>query len=295
MPTPDVGGMTSQSSTPFFREFAEVWYQEKEVEWRRSYKETIRATLDKTLLPEFGDKPVGQISKAEVLAFRAKLGKAIARGKQSTLSTARINKILNPFRQILNEAADRFDFRTPFDHIKQLKVKRTDVEPFSLDEVKSILETVRADFRNYFTVRFFTGMRTGEIDGLKWKFVDFERRLILVRETIVGGEEEYTKTDGSQRDIQMSQLVYDALKAQRRALSKNAGGSRFFQPRMGSFMWARRPWQQILARGPASLHAKESRKVEPDLCNGPLGDSSHLLLDTRDVDLHGLDRSRVVG
>jgi len=72
-------------------------------------------------------------------------------------------------------------------------------------------------------VRFFTGMRTGEIDGLQWKYVDFERRLILVRETVVAGEEEYTKTDGSQRDIQMSQLVYDALKAQEqgtRPLSK---------------------------------------------------------------------------
>lgn len=208
-------------STPLFRDFAEVWYQEKEVEWRRSYKETVRNVLDKSLIPEFADKAVGQISKADVLAFRAKLGKVSARGKQTPLSSARINKMLNPLRQILNEAADRFDFRTPFDHIKQLKVKRTDVEPFTLEDVKSILDTVRPDFRNYFTVRFFTGMRTGEIDGLKWKFVDFERRLILVRETIVDGEEEYTKTDGSQRDIQMSQLVYDALKFQHQATGKS--------------------------------------------------------------------------
>ena len=101
-------------------------------------------------------------------------------------------------------------------NIKQLKIKRTDVDPFALDEVKRLLTAVRADFRPYFTVRFFTGLRTGEIDGLQWQYVDFERRLILVRETIVAGEEEYTKTDGSQRDIQMSQLVYDALKEQER-------------------------------------------------------------------------------
>ncbi len=220
---PEANTLPENSPTPLFRDFAEVWYQEKEVEWRRSYKETVRNVLDKSLIPEFGDKTVGQISKADVLAFRAKLGKVTARGKQTPLSSARINKMLNPLRQILNEAADRFDFRTPFDHIKQLKVKRTDVEPFTLDEVKSILETVRPDFRNYFTVRFFTGMRTGEIDGLKWKFVDFERRLILVRETIVDGEEEYTKTDSSQRDIQMSQLVFDALKSQ----LKNTGQSVF--------------------------------------------------------------------
>jgi integrase len=56
--------------------------------------------------------------------------------------------------------------------------------------VKSILATVREDFRDYFTVRFFTGMRTGEVDGLKWKYIDFERRLILVRETVVLGDED---------------------------------------------------------------------------------------------------------
>lgn len=174
----------------------------------------------RALIPRFGEKEVGQISKADVLAYRAELGKATAKGKQTKLSAARINKMLNPLRQVLNEAADRFDFRTPFDSVKQLKTKRTDVDPFTLAEVKQILDTVRPDFRHYFTVRFFTGLRTGEVDGLQWKYVDFDNRLILVRETIVGGEEEYTKTDGSQRDIQMSQLVFDALQAQFEATGK---------------------------------------------------------------------------
>lgn len=210
----------SVPSTPLFKDFAETWFSEKEVEWRRSYRTTIRRELDRALIPKFGEKEVGQISKADVLAYRAELGKATAKGKQTKLSAARINKMLNPLRQILNEAADRFDFRTPFDSVKQLKTKRTDVDPFTLAEVKQVLDTVRPDFKHYFTVRFFTGMRTGEIDGLQWKYVDFENRLILVRETVVGGEEEYTKTDGSQRDIQMSQLVFDALKAQFEATGK---------------------------------------------------------------------------
>lgn len=203
-------------STPLFKDFAETWFSEKSIEWRASHKKTVRDVIDKRLCPRFGDQEVGRITKADILSFRADLAKVQARGKSSVLSNPRINKILNPLRQILNEAADRFDFRTPFQNIKQLRVKRVDVEPFTLDEVKRMIDTVRADFRNYFTVRFFTGMRTGEIDGLQWKYVDFERRLILVRETIVDGEEEYTKTDGSQRDIQMSQVVYDALKEQER-------------------------------------------------------------------------------
>lgn len=210
----------SAKVTPLFKEFAETWYAEKSVEWRASHKKTIREILDNRLNPRFGEMMVGNITKADILSFRADLAKAPARNKTNLLSNPRINKILNPLRQILCEAADRFDFRMPFQNIKQLRVKRTDVEPFSLDEVKQIIDTVRLDFKQYMTVRFFTGMRTGEVHGLKWKYVDFERRLILVRETVVDGEETYTKTDGSQREIQMSQLVYDALKEQEKSTRK---------------------------------------------------------------------------
>lgn len=201
-------------TTPLFKDFVETWFAEKCIEWRASHKKTVRRDLDGRLIPEFGEKMVGEITKADILAFRADLAKAQARNTKKPLSNPRINKIMNPLRQILWEAADRFDFRTPYLNIKQLKVKRTDVEPFSIEEVKKIIQTVRPDFKNYFTVRFFTGMRTGEVHGLKWKYVDFERRLILIRETVVDGEETYTKTDYSQREIQMSKVVFDALKEQ---------------------------------------------------------------------------------
>ncbi|MDP3474432.1 site-specific integrase [Hydrogenophaga sp.] len=201
-------------STPPFKEFSELWYGEAVVSWRRSYAVTQRGAIDKYLIPFFGNKEVGQITKADVLAFRASLAKVTARKSTNTLSNRRINSVMKPLRQILNEAADRFEFTSPFRNIKPLKMKRSDVMPFSLEEVQRILTTVRADYRQYFTVRFFTGMRTGEVHGLKWKYIDFERRLILVRESIVLNEEDELKTDGSLRDIQMTELVHDALQEQ---------------------------------------------------------------------------------
>lgn len=227
-----IGNSTSKV-TPLFKDFVELWFGEKSIEWRTSHKKTVRDDLDKRLIPRFGEMAVGNITKADILAFRADLAKAPARNKQNQLSNPRINKILNPLRQVLCEAADRYDFRTPFQNIKQLRIKRTDVEPFSLEEVKSIIDTVRTDFKHYFTVRFFTGMRTGEVHGLKWKYVDFNRRLILIRETVVDGEETYTKTDASQREIQMSQQVFDALKAQEqstKAISEFVFCNRLAQP-----------------------------------------------------------------
>jgi integrase len=180
-------------------------------QWRRTHRQGVREALDSILLPTFGTRMVQGITKADVLGFRAELAKRRGR-KSATIGPARINKMMCFLRQILNEAADRFEFTPAFRNIKPLKQKRTDVQPFSLDEVQRILDTVRPDYRDYLTVRFFTGMRSGEINGLKWRSVDLERNLILVRETVVNGQEEDgVKTDTSLRDIAMLPMVREAI------------------------------------------------------------------------------------
>lgn len=206
--------------TPTFRVFADQWMRNHEVEWRRSHIKVLRSTINGHLLPHFGDKEVGCITKADILAFRTKLAALPGRAGKASLSNKRINGILAPLRQMLTEAAELYGFTSPTVTLKPLKVRKSDVEPFTLDQVQLMLKTVRADYRDYFIVRFFTGMRTGEVHGLKWKYIDFDSRLILVREAFVLGEDEYTKTDGSQRDIQMTNVVYEALQRQHQATGK---------------------------------------------------------------------------
>ncbi|MEI8170743.1 MAG: DUF3596 domain-containing protein [Rhodoferax sp.] len=145
------------NGTPFFQEFADLWFTETEVSWRRSYRITQRGGIDKYLTPFFGLKEVGQITKADVLAFRASLAKVTTRKSQNTLSNRRINAVMKPLRQILNEAADRFEFTSVFTNIKPLKMKRSDVQPFSIAEARQIIATARPDYRNYFVVRILTG------------------------------------------------------------------------------------------------------------------------------------------
>lgn len=202
------------TDTPLFKDFAETWVNEMQAQWRLSHKEGVELNLRKYILPKFGEKEVGHITKAEILAFRSELAKVTKKKSGTPLSASRINHIITPLRMILNEAANRFDFSSPYHGIKSLRVPKTDVEPFSIEEVQTIINTVRPDFRNYYIVRFFTGMRTSEIHGLQWKFVDFNRRQILVRQALVRGGLTYTKNDGSFRAIDMSEMVFEALKAQ---------------------------------------------------------------------------------
>lgn len=109
-------------------------------------------------------------------------------------------------------------------NINNLKESKIEVTPFSLEEVHKILTTVREDFRPYYTIRFFTGMRTSEIDGLQWKNIDLQRREIHIREALVNGVLGGTKTYGSDRTIQMNDRVYQAFLQQK---SLNNGKSEF--------------------------------------------------------------------
>lgn len=198
-------------STDSFRDFADTWFTENEVRWRRTTRGMMRMVVDKHLVPVFGDRQLEAITRADVLAFRVEFSKRAGRRKGETISPKSVNDTMGVLKAILDEAAARFGFTSPCQNIKRLKVQRTDVQPFTLDEAKLLIETVRRDYRAYLTMRMYTGMRTGEANGLKWGNVDFKRRQILVRETFTHGEQDACKTDASWREIEMSQPVYDAL------------------------------------------------------------------------------------
>ena len=200
--------------TPTFSDFSVTWRKEMAPQWRRQHRDSVDATFAAHLLTEFGDRAVGSITKADVLTFRAKLAEMPGRSSPK-LSPTTVNRTMGLLRQCLTEASERFGTPDAFKGVKRLKGRRPDVKPFSLEEVEKIRNTIRADFRNYVTCRFFTGMRTGEINGLKWKYVDFENDVIRVREVFSAGEsEENAKTESSIRDIPMLPMVKEALELQ---------------------------------------------------------------------------------
>lgn len=71
-----------------------------------------------------------------------------------------------------------------------------------------------------FELALSTGMRSGEIRGLQWNDVDFQKRLIHVRGTLVqnryGFSIDLPKTRSSYRDIPMLDNVYTLLKDHRK-------------------------------------------------------------------------------
>ena len=204
------------SNMPSFASFSRQWLSENEAFWTTSHCLNINSIFERYLLPAFGSQPIDTITRADILNFRGRLGKGYTASKRS-ITNDRINHIMTPLRCVFSEAAMRCDFENPFQNIRPLKISRGSIEPFSLAEVRTFLAGVRADYEPYYTVRFFTGMRTAEIDGLLWRYVDFGKRQILIEQALVNGKVETPKTQSSYRAIQMSEPVYQALRKQHEA------------------------------------------------------------------------------
>lgn len=195
---------------PTVGEFSETWFRESQVRWRKRYRVAVRETLDRIILPRFGEMRLVEVSRADLLGFRADIAERPGRGT-SKLSASRINKIMQFLRSILDEGCMRVGKPSPMLGIKPLRAHAPRILPFSLPEVGLLIDSVRADYRDYLVVRLFTGLRTGEANGLQWGDMDFEAGVISITRTHSRMGDGETKTQRSRREVPMLGLVRQAL------------------------------------------------------------------------------------
>lgn len=110
---------------------------------------------------------------------------------------------------------------TPF-IIKRPKLKsKYQINPFTYDEANQIIVHAPANLKNLVAVAFYTGMRTGEVLGLKWSKVHFESFSITIDNQVTLGQEDTPKTFSSFRVIDMIPQCEFYLKEQFKITSKS--------------------------------------------------------------------------
>ncbi len=136
------------------------------------------------------------------------------------------NAYLRICRKFLNWLKNEgYAFNDPLQGIKGLKVIRHNprLKPFTDTEISLILEGL-GRYRNYYEFLLLTGMRIGEVIGLKWDKIDFEKGVITVAESRsrlgTGYVQKETKT-GQIRKIPINERMREILAEQRNNPGKN--------------------------------------------------------------------------
>lgn len=94
------------------------------------------------------------------------------------------------------------------------KVDHKEFEPWEAEQVGEFLDTAGEHrLGSIFEVAVFTGLRRGELLGLRWEDVDLERREVIVRRSRSTYGEGPTKTDSGRRRVALDDRAVGVLQA----------------------------------------------------------------------------------
>jgi integrase len=213
-----------------FREYSELWLEGYVREFLKpSTFERYTSILKKHVWPVLGIKPLSAISRKDV----RQLLMGLSRKGLSPASIALVRDVISgPLGQALD---DELIVSNPTTGImKRLRIrrdKRSSQAPLDAKEVANFLDTCRRHYPAwypFYLTAFRTGMRLGELLGLKWGDIDFFGKFIHVRRSFKLGRFS-TPKNGKTRRVDMSDMLIAGLKALRTQAKKQAllaGGER---------------------------------------------------------------------
>ena len=203
-------GVFFKKAIPKVDEYSKVSFENHKLERRELTTHDYKNTYNRHIKPYFGDKLLSDIKVADINEWKNLLY------NKMKLSSKRVNDIKKVFGTILNDAVqDEMINFNPISKSKSLPTHTTkEIEPFSLDEIASILNSCEGQDKNIISTLFFTGIRTGECIGLMWSDISFENRTIHIQRTIGRGRIGPPKTKTSIRLIDVTDLLLKVLQNQ---------------------------------------------------------------------------------
>ncbi len=218
---------------PTVREFHEVFLEASRIKNKPSSVESQEMILRVHILPRLGDLRVNAVTYAVIEDFKVALSKTpihnvekrygaklrVAKGKPADekpsrlLSAKTINNVLTVLRRMLVVARKRGHLETVPD-VEWLKNERPDFDFLDFEEAERLVKAADGEWRTMILVALRTGMRHGELIGLRWQDVDLVAGRITVRQNIVWGHVGTPKS-GKPREIPLGDEVTAALKAHR--------------------------------------------------------------------------------
>lgn len=187
----------NEKKVPTVGEFSQTSFEIHQNERREiTHKRYIRL-YEIHIKPHFEKKRLDTIKPSDLARWQ--------NGLLTKVTGKTVKGIRTVFYTIFEDARkDEIINKNPFTLIRSPKTEDFRVKnPFSVEEIFAILKTMPEHIRAFFAIGFFTGLRTGEIIGLKWEDFDFEDKSFRVERSRRQGMETLPKTKNSVRTVEI--------------------------------------------------------------------------------------------
>ena len=203
---------------------------------RKHVQASYKKHFENHIIPKFGKKLISTITSMQLLDWQNE--------QLESYEASTVRKYRSIFYTMFDDAViEGFIDSNPFDRVPRPTLKEKfneddnvddedkNVDPFSLEEVASIIESTSGYKRNFFAIMAFSGVRPGELVALKWKDIDFESETFEIKRTRIRGEFGPPKTKSSKRTVEMMPNVKEYFRKQ----YELTGGNVFDMVFMSSF------------------------------------------------------------
>ncbi len=181
---------------------------------RESTRYDFELNYKNHIAPTFGKRKIDSLKVSELKKWQSKL--------LEKLKPRTVRNIRSVLSSILMDALrDEIISTNPLNLIKVPEIEDADICPFSEEEMFHILEKSEGQNRNFLALAFFSGMRSGEMIGLRWDDIDFKRAEIDISQAIRMGRIGSTKTKSSKRVIDMIATLTPYLLEQKNLTGNN--------------------------------------------------------------------------
>jgi len=219
-------GIYFEPSKMTFADYLDYWLEQNKDLAPRTY-ESYNMIVNKHLKPSLGQLKLEDIKPYHLKDYYNKAQRSGRKDKKGkSLSPTTVNYHHRVIKKALNDAvAEELLVKNPAIGIKPPKKASNEMNVLSDQDVNRLLSEVKGSYLYMpIFIAISTGMRAGEILGLKWEAIDLEAKTINVYRTLQVTKEGLTfkkpKTKGSERCIEISDHVVKVLKNHKAQQSK---------------------------------------------------------------------------
>ena len=178
---------------------------------RKSYQDHVRLNI----IPYIGNVPLSKVTAAMIQQMYNELQ------AEKELSPKTIKNVHGVLHRALEQAQKMGYIRSdPLAAVTLPRIERKQIKPLEDEELSAFLKEIRGNpYELVYFVTVFTGLRQGEVLGLTWDCVNFEKQTLLINKQHgkKKGTREYcfsSLKNDRPRVIKVADGVMDALKKQ---------------------------------------------------------------------------------
>lgn len=163
----------------------DIWLAEYSGGLKTLTRSTYEGQIKNRINPALGAVRLNELKAAQIQQFYNSLRQDS--GKYGKLAPKTIKNIHGVLHKALKQAVDLGYIKiNPSDICKLPRVPKAEIKPLNEKQIHDFLQAIAGQpFERLFIVTLFTGMRQGEVLGLTWDCVDFNRGSLLIKQQLI--------------------------------------------------------------------------------------------------------------